>query len=281
MITLYLFLSILISAVIPENQNSIKAMSFNIRYGTADDGENSWTHRKDLVFDVFRNYDCDFVGSQEALMFQIDEILKEVPAYTWSGRSRNEDPAKGEACPIFYLKDKWEVLESGTLWLSETPKQVASKSWNSSLPRIFTWGRFRNLENGIILYVYNTHYDHRSEDARKYSSSVILEHMKINTKGESIILTGDLNALENLPPVQKLISDPAITLIDTYREFYPTKSDKDGTFHGWKANAPVRRIDYVFNSIDLTIKSAEVIDFNKDGRYPSDHKPVYAEFILK
>ncbi|MFC2124503.1 endonuclease/exonuclease/phosphatase family protein [Bacteroidota bacterium] len=279
MILLYLFFPILMSGVVTENQISIKAMTFNIRYGTANDGENSWEYRKDLVFDVFKDYECDFVGTQEALIFQIEEIVEQVPSYAWIGRSRTDDPRKGEACPLFYRKDKWDLLGSGTLWLSKTPEKVASKSWNSSLPRIFTWGKFKNQGNGVIVTVYNTHYDHRSVEARKHSSGVILEHMKKNTKGERIILTGDLNAMEDQPPVQNLVSDPKLMLIDSYRQTNPSETDKDGTFHGWKADAPVRRIDYIFNSNDLSVKSSEVVDYNVNGRYPSDHKPVFAEFI--
>ncbi len=280
MIPTHLILSVIISVMIPENQEPVRAMTFNIRYGTANDGENSWEYRKDLVYNVFKNYNCDFVGAQEALIFQIEEIIDQVPIYAWIGRSRSDDPKKGEACPLFYLKDKWELLDSGTLWLSETPEKVASKSWNSSLPRIFTWGKFKSLKNEDILMFYNTHYDHRSEEARKHSSRVILEHMKKNTNGERIILTGDLNALENLPPVQNLVSDPNLVLIDSYRQTNTSRADKDGTFHGWKADAPVRRIDYVFNSKDLSVRFAEVVDYNVNGRYPSDHKPVYAEFDL-
>ena len=153
--------------------------------------------------------------------------------------------------------------------------------FDKSLPRIFTWGKFKNQVNGDVLTVYNTHYDHRSEEAREQSSGVILEHMKKNTNGKRIILNGDLNALEDLPPVQNLVSDPKLVLIDSYRQSNPSKTDQDGTFHGWKTDAPVRRIDYVFNSKDITVKTSKVVDYNVDGRYPSDHKPVYAEMFLK
>jgi len=280
MIGIQMIFPILMLFIPVSKQETIKVMTFNIRYGTANDGENSWEYRKNLVYDVFKNYDCDFIGAQEALIFQIEEITDQAPAYAWFGHTRWIDPKKGEASPIFYLKDKWGLLDSGTLWLSETPEVAASKSWESSLPRIFTWGIFKNLDSEEIIHVYNTHYDHKSSEAREHSSDVILKHMKKNTKGKRVILTGDMNALEDQPPVRKFLSDSEIVLVDSYRSKYPKKTDKDGTFHGWKVDAPERRIDYVFNSKDLIVKKAKVIDDNVKGRYPSDHKPVFVEFIL-
>ena len=60
-------------------------MTFNIRYGTADDGENSWDKRKDLVFDLLRTNSPDVVGLQEALRSQIDDIRAALPEYAEIG----------------------------------------------------------------------------------------------------------------------------------------------------------------------------------------------------
>ncbi len=49
-------------------------MSFNIRNGRADDGENRWEKRRDILFDIFRNHKPDVVGLQEAVSSQVDEI---------------------------------------------------------------------------------------------------------------------------------------------------------------------------------------------------------------
>ncbi len=40
----------------------IKLMSFNIRYGLAEDGENRWERRKSLVVDRIKAFDPDLLG---------------------------------------------------------------------------------------------------------------------------------------------------------------------------------------------------------------------------
>ena len=68
----------------------VRVMSFNIRYGSADDGENRWSKRKELVYEVIRQEGSDFVGLQEGLAFQIKEIKKEVGGYEHVGVGRGQ-----------------------------------------------------------------------------------------------------------------------------------------------------------------------------------------------
>lgn len=259
---------------------TINTMTFNIRYGRADDGDNSWEHRKDLVFKVIRESGCDFIGLQEALVFQIQEILEHCPSYTYTGVTREVDPKKGEASPLLYDKDKWQLLESQTLWLSETPEIPGSKSWNSSFPRIFTWGRFKRKNDDTEILIYNTHYDHMSALARHNSSRTIIEHIYSKTNGMDVILMGDFNDAEDKPPITYLTTNPVQLLKDAYRILHNEPSEMDMTFYGWKPHTPGtgKRLDYIFFLGDIIPVSAEVITYNLDGRYPSDHMPVQVEF---
>ena len=262
------------------NQDTIKAMTFNIRYGSANDGENSWEFRKDLVFKVINESQSDFIGMQEALVFQIDEILEQCEEYQYIGLTREVDPTKGEASPILYNSSRWKLIEGKTMWLSETPDIPGSKSWKTSLPRIFTWGKFEHKADKQQIFIVNTHYDHRSADARYHSSMVIIEHLKNMTDGLSAILLGDLNAGEDQPPITYLTDNKILPLKDAYRSINQNPEEKDMTFYGWNEHNPGtgKRLDYIFFMGNIEPISSEVINYHYEGRYPSDHMPVTAEF---
>jgi endonuclease/exonuclease/phosphatase family metal-dependent hydrolase len=258
----------------------VKVISFNIRYGTADDGSNSWPQRRDILFNFVRNEDADFLGLQEAMMFQVEEILRECPGYKFIGRTREADGISGEATPILYREAGYELIEQGTRWLSETPGEPASKSWDSSLPRIFTWAHFRRKKDAKDLIVYNTHYDHLGETARLESSKVIVAHMDENHKGLDIILLGDCNALEDSEPIRYLTENNKLPLLDAYRKLHPGSQEKDMTFYGWNAHlaGTGKRIDYIFYAGLLKPEKAYVSDYHENNYFPSDHMPVVATF---
>ena len=117
-------------------KNELRVMSFNIRLGVANDGENRWDLRKDLVVETIRKYNPDLLGLQEVFPMQEEYLRESFPEYVYYGRSRLVDPNDGEACSIMFRKERFNPSEQSTFWLSETPDEPGSKSWDSSLPRI-------------------------------------------------------------------------------------------------------------------------------------------------
>ena len=111
---------------------SVRAMSFNIRLGVAKDGDNHWEKRKETVVQTITEFAPDFVGTQETYGFQAKYIGDSLPQYTYVGRPRQRD-GKGEHCGIFFLTERFDKLIEGHFWLSETPDEPGSKSWDSSL----------------------------------------------------------------------------------------------------------------------------------------------------
>lgn len=116
--------------------NALRVMSFNIRLGVANDGENRWDLRKDLVVKTIRDYNPDLLGLQEVFPMQEEYLRENFQGYVYYGRSRLVDPNDGEACSVMFRKDRFDAIEKSTFWLSETPDKPGSKSWDSSLPRI-------------------------------------------------------------------------------------------------------------------------------------------------
>ena len=112
------------------------------------DGEDNWFLRKDHVADLVLKYSPDLVGMQEVLNVQVRHLEKRLVGYKWFGPARDDGKARGERCPIFYRADKFELLEQGTFWLSETSEVPGSTSWGAACRRIVTWGRFKDLARG-------------------------------------------------------------------------------------------------------------------------------------
>ena len=257
----------------------IHAMSFNIRLGVANDGPNHWNLRKELVFDVLRDHKPDVVGMQEAWKIQIDEIQKALPEYGLIGRSRQQEADVGEWCPLLYLKAKYEVLESGTFWLSDTPEKEGSMNWGNKIPRICTWARLNDKKSGRSFFVYNTHFDHQSQASREKSAVLCRERIAARKPGdEAAIFMGDLNAGEGNLAIKTL----GKSLRDTFGELHPGVKLR-GTFGGWKGRSDGNRIDYIYvTSKGWKIVEAAILrDHSADNRYPSDHYPVNARLILE
>ena len=126
------------------SERDLKVMSFNIRLGVANDGPNHWDKRKELVVQTIRNYSPDLLGLQEVWPMQEAYLREKFPGYAYYGRSRLTDAKEGEQCTVMYRKDRFELLGKRTFWLSETPNEPESKSWDSSLPRIANWTRLKD-----------------------------------------------------------------------------------------------------------------------------------------
>lgn len=261
----------------PDAPNELTVMSFNLRYGTANDGDNSWPHRNHLVMRVFEHRDADIVGVQEALAFQLDEITTEFPHYAVIGVGRDDAKTAGEYSAILYRADRFIVDSSGTFWLSDTPETVASTSWGNSIPRICTWARLIDRQSGDALYIFNTHYDHRSQPSREQSSKLIAQRIASRSHNDPVVLMGDFNAGELNPAINHLHADnQGPNLAHTYRAQHPDEIAV-GTFNAFQGKADGDMIDHIFVSGSFQILDANIDRTNDDGRYPSDHFPVWVQ----
>jgi endonuclease/exonuclease/phosphatase family metal-dependent hydrolase len=258
---------------------SIKVMTYNIRYDNPKDGENRWDNRKEFLTDQIKFYEPDFLGTQEGLSHQILFIDSTLTQYNYIGVGRNDGKTEGEYSAIFYNSVKFTPIKSSTFWLSETP-DIPSKGWDASLNRICTYGLFKNKATKEKLWIFNTHFDHRGVEARKNSVKLIIKKIKeLNKENFPVVFMGDLNLEPENEAIQYLSNQMNDTkTVSTKIVFGPT-----GTFNGFKFDKPVtRRIDYIFVSKgNIDVEKYAVLSDSKDLRYPSDHLPVYAEIILK
>lgn len=262
----------------------LTVMSFNIRYGTANDGDNHWKQRREFLLDVMREADADLVGLQEALDGQIRELLDALPQYGVVGVGRDDGRTRGEYAAILYRRDRFRVSDAGTFWFSDTPETVASKSWGNSITRICTWARFVDRD-GRAFWHYNVHLDHQSQPSRERSAALLAERIAARRNSdEPAIVTGDFNAGETNPAVTRLTTpqgDVPALYLDSFRVKYPDEKET-GTFTGFKFGVTTGdKIDYVLVPPGTDVQSAAIIRTSRDGRYPSDHFPVIAKILLR
>lgn len=264
-------------AVSSSAASSVNVLSFNIRYNNPDDGEHAWPNRKGMVASVVRFHAADLIGMQEVLRSQIDDLTVLLPNYSWYGVARNDGKNSGEFSPIFYRRDRFQLLDSGEFWLSKNPDQIGSKSWDAALPRIATWVKFRDRESKQEFIHLNTHFDHRGEVARARSAELILDRLKTLSGNMPVVVTGDFN----VPPESEAYATMTSMLVDSKLESVSEPHGPEGTFGGFtvKVGDTGDRIDYVFVAEGTKVLRYAALSDQWDGRYPSDHLPVLAEII--
>jgi endonuclease/exonuclease/phosphatase family metal-dependent hydrolase len=262
----------------------LRVMSFNVRYGTAPDGEDSWGKRTGLFFETIERFQPDLIGFQEVIAAQYDAIAERMKGHAFSGVAREDGKRKGEFSSIGYRTERFTKLAEGTFWLSETPEVAGSKSWDSSLPRVCSWVRLRETATGREFVFANTHFDHRGVVARREAARVLSERIGPIAAGVPAILTGDFNINEDNPAYAALVKPPKaewISWIDSYRTLYPQRQPDEASFNGFKGTVQGSRIDFVFHTAHYRATSATIDRFSRQGRYPSDHYPVTAVLELK
>ena len=254
----------------------VRVMSFNLRYGLANDGANRWEKRRELVAETVRAFDPDLLGTQETLAFQAEFLSESLPGYDYFGRSRTATP--NEHCGIFYRRDRFTWLAGGHFWLSEHPDRVGSKSWDAALPRMATWVLLEDrTDPAQPVLMLNTHFDHRGEQSRTEAARVVaarLTALRAIAEQPRVIVTGDFNTPARSRPHRTLLEQSELQ--DTFAAVHPRTTKNVGTFHGFAGRTDGARIDWVLAGVSWKVDAATIDQTAQSGRYPSDHCPVTA-----
>ncbi|MDO8836414.1 MAG: endonuclease/exonuclease/phosphatase family protein [Vicinamibacterales bacterium] len=260
----------------PAPGEPLTVMSFNIRYGTANDGDNHWLKRREQLFELLRAQRADVIGVQEALRGQLDEILAAVPGYAYVGVGRADGRQAGEYAAVLYRTDRFQVRRSDTFWLSETPGVVKSTSWGNRIERVCTWAYVED-RLGPSFFVYNVHLDHESQPSRERSVALLLATIAARDPRGPVVVTGDFNAGEQNPATVAMRG----AFQDSFRLRFPDEREV-GTFSGFKPDQTTGdKIDYVFVEPGTEVLDASIVRTARDGRGPSDHFPVTARVRLR
>ena len=251
----------------------MRAATYNVRFDSADDAANgdSWAERKGSVADVILRHDFDIVGTQEASKDQMPELAELLPGYDYIYHSYGISEGFHN-CATYYKRDKYELLDQGTFWYSETP-EVESIGWDANDHRLCHWGHFRDRATGREFFYLNSHLYWRLEVARANSGKVLVDQVRKIAGDKPVIAVGDYNSREETPQVKDILTllRDAYTVSET-APAGPVNTDLGGGNFLGPAKA---RIDYLFVSDHVRVKDYTVIDDKcENGHYPSDHLPI-------
>lgn len=267
-----LLFSVAITIAQNSNESSFNIASFNLRMDTPNDGENAWPNRKEMVKGLIRFHEMDIVGIQEGFKHQLDDIL-ELEEYAYVGVGRDDGQDAGEHSAIIYKVSRFDVIDNGDFWFSETP-EVPGKGWDATCcNRICSWAKFRDKLTGNEFFVFNSHYDHQGQEARKNSSILLIEQIKKIAGNETVFATGDFNAVPTSEPI--LIIQESGILNDAHAVSLQEPYGTIGTTNSFRVDAAMKnRIDYIWVSSDVTVNKYGVLNDMQYSRFPSDHFPV-------
>lgn len=268
-------------------ERSITLMTYNLKYASPT-FKPSWKVRRKMQVDMIRKYNPDIIGTQEGLKEQIDYLAEQLPEYVVVGEGR-QGGDDDEHMAIFYKKDKFRLRELSSFALSKTPDVIGSGP--NINPRMVTWARFayinmgeKNIypedyrghwENTKEFYLFNTHFFNGKAAtlARLNASKLIVEKIKPLhrfgkwTDERPIFLMGDFNCHPGSDPHKVLVGDNDSRNTDLFRDT--------------NINGDPKEIDWILYQGNVELLNYQEIDYNVNGNYPSDHKPIFVEFSIK
>lgn len=284
----------------------LKVATYNIRYENQGDAKNgnAWETRLPVIASIIRWESPNIFGAQEVLVQQLKDMKRVLPEYAAYGIGRKDGKGAGEYAPIFYKKSDFQLLKSGTFWLSETPEKP-SKGWDAALPRICSWVYLKHKNTGKKIWFFNVHMDHVGVKARAESSRLVLRKMKAMVGREAAFLVGDFN-VDQHNDNYKILNDS--DYLDDAYQLAPQKMAWNGTYNAFEPNQwTASRIDHIFVTSNVAVdgyavllenyrrKNLQIKGKKVDGNLqeasskdyiislPSDHYPVFikAEIALK
>ncbi|RKN11596.1 endonuclease/exonuclease/phosphatase family protein [Streptomyces radicis] len=261
----------------PAGRDRLHVMSFNIRYdaGAAPGTPDSWTDRRPVLERFLRVEQPTVMGVQEALYHQVKQLDGDLDRdYDWIGLGR-EGGGRGEFMAVYFDTRRVEPLDYDHFWLSDTPNVIGSAHWGNTVIRMTTWVRFADRRTGKEFIHVNTHFDHRSENARQRGAALVRDRIADFDPALPVVLTGDFNTpAESSESYRVLVTEGG--LADTWNTG-ERLTPAWGTFPDYQA--PVEggsRMDWVLANERVEVRRVAINTYTHQGRYPSDHAPVQA-----
>lgn len=259
--------------------------TFNIRYDNPEDSLNNWKYRRDSVASYIVAQGVDICGMQEVLYNQMMDLAERLTDYDHVGVCRDNGDKEGEACAIFYKKERFDALDSGTFWLSEYPDSVGYVGWDGACCRIATWAKLQDKQNGKVFMAVNTHFDHVGVEARRNAALLIIDKIKEIVGDQPAVLTGDFN-VDDTSEAYQTITTNEFVLKDSHKIAEKVEGPAY-TWHDWGKDPMEDRvkIDFIFVTPSIKVNRSAVCQEHTydpakpetEWGYLSDHNPVIAE----
>jgi len=278
-----IFLIVISGCSHKSRENDIKVMTLNIRYDNPGDSIYAWPHRAQQICNFIKDENPDILGMQEVLWNQYKFLDSVLTAYSSVGVGRDNGAREGEMNPVFFRKEKFDMVRNITFWLSDTPEIPGSKGWGASFPRIVTWLELVDKTSHKHIFCFNTHFAYDSDLAKLMSSKTLLNEVNKIAEGFPFIITGDFN----MPPTSTSYSiltglyESVPLLKDSYIITEKRPIGPINTFNGFSDKTKTGRIDYIFVRSGMKVLDYRTIIKKEHGIYISDHWPVEAVVSFK
>ena len=268
------FGEIVIDGIPAKSEEATRVMSFNVR--CKSDPEGSINNRSKIVTAIIDQYAPDSFGVQEANAKWLRIIKRHLgDKYAFVGQPRDKYGPYSEYSAVFYLKDKYNLIDEGTIWLSETPEVKYTKSFDSACYRIATWAVLEDKETGKRYTHMNTHLDHVLESTRDGQAGVLLTKLDELLAQGNVIVTGDFNAYPHEDVYKRM------TAVTNDVALIAKNADSGITYHNYgKKEEGKGAIDFIFASKDVKADTYKIIRNTVKDMYPSDHYPIVADVIV-
>lgn len=268
----------------------IRVGTYNLRISGPKDYENGngWDRRKELVMSSIRKNDFDIFGLQEVTgigndgpevgrNMQADLISALGDTYEFIFFSPYSQDGKGKSSNgLAFKKELFEISEHHYFWAAENPDVMVAndrKHHRGGLCAVFT-----HKQSGTRFFFMETHGPLYKECNPVVAPYYLEVEKKYNPEGLPSIFVGDMNFYDS--------SEGYRIFATWWRDSYMVLSLKGevtgprGTFNGFKLERDMNqsgRIDYVFYRGNVIPLHYVCDDSKPDGRYPSDHCPVYCD----
>ena len=257
-----------------QDSSAITVVSANARGFDQDDkGSTHWFVRAPLFVKTLEKAKPDIIGMQEVSKVQYRYLQKSLRGYE-SEILYSDDGAFAGGTPLFCNTAKFQVLEKGSFWVSETPEKM-SLGWDAACYRVCSFMLLRQKSDDARFAVFNTHLDHVGGQARINGIKMIAERM---AKYGDIpcLLMGDLNAGAEYGSVYR-----TATTYFKDAKYCTTDSDNGTTWHGWTITDKVEIDDFfMISQTGIDVKQYRILRDNDNGVYPSDHYPILMKMTL-
>lgn len=259
-------------------------LSYNIRnalFNEADHSDvwNNWRFRRKAVVNLIEKANPDVIALQEDSTKQQQYIETHFRKSHQLFRERSFYQADNANNGILVRKTL-KVIDSGAFWISRNGKHKG-KVKGSICFRHATYTRLRLRTQQLL--VVNVHLDHTKTEKVKIEEASTFIKLLRRLSGDppiNTIVVGDFNTTPTRLP-HRLFQQYGL------RDSGKRQNNAEPTNPHWLQHPKCERIDYIWASRDLitNLRQYKVLGDTyrrRDGIFlePSDHYPVFAEFIL-
>lgn len=252
----------------------LSVISSNIRFDNPADGENAWPHRRALLSETLKKHSPHIIATQEGRFDQLKDFESLLNDFEIIDAHRSW--IKERMYPTFFIKkNTFETIQSGDLWLSETPEVAGSLSFGSTFPRLMTWIKLQPKNSNINLLLINTHLDHKKSETRIEQIKVLSkEILKLKEERTKVLIFGDFN-----DSPQSVVRDTLLQNLNFLKDSWTAPEETSHHhFDGQCENGS--RIDWIMVDKSFEVEKCFLDKNSIAGKYPSDHFPVVCEIKL-